>query len=109
MFPEHQVRLSVRTAGDGPIVAAYKDTYAYLSLAGRTFRANSQNGIIAARVAQGNQASLERRGELLELFSHNHRNNGESIKVYFAKVRWYVDATIDVTGLRPVQIWQFDG
>ena len=107
-FPERQFRLSVRTVGDGPIVEGWKQSFTYLSLAGRMFHANSQNGIVAAHVTQGNQESVERRGELLELFSHTHWAEGQSVEIYFAKVRWYVNIAQEDISLRPFRIWRYD-
>lgn len=108
MYPEHRIRLSVRTAGDGPVAAGWKETYSFIMLGGRTFRANSQNGIIAVCIAQGNQDSVERRGELVELFLHSHRHGSETFEVYFAKVRWYINVTTDGTDSRPNMLWCFD-
>ncbi|KAG9123651.1 hypothetical protein FRC07_014387, partial [Ceratobasidium sp. 392] len=108
MFPEHALRLSVRTGGLGPVVAKKKELYAFLIRSGRTFRAHSQNGIVLARATRGNQEMIECRGDLLEIFTHTHRFNDESYEVYFAKVRWYVDSTVNSYEPRPVRLWRYD-
>lgn len=44
----------------------------------------------------------------MELFSHTHKHENETYEVYFAKVRWYINATNQDNSLQPIVLWQFD-
>jgi hypothetical protein len=106
-FPELNLRLSVRTHGHGEIVAKLKTVHSYVSVSGRVFRPYSQNGIVLARMAWGDEPDIERIGEIVEIFSHSHTHEGGSVDVYFAKVRWYID-TAEGFAEHAVQLWQHD-
>jgi hypothetical protein len=55
----------------------------------------------------GDEPDAERIGEIVELFSHSHACNGQSVDISFAKFRWYID-TAQGFGQRSVQLWQHD-
>jgi hypothetical protein len=106
-FPDLGLRLSVRTNSHGEIVTRLKTVHSYVSVSGRVFRPNSQNGIVLARMAWGDESDAERVGEIVELFSHSHTRNGNPVHIFFAKIRWYIDTAEGFTQ-RAVQLWQHD-
>jgi hypothetical protein len=66
-------------------VIKLKTVHSHVSVAGRVFRPYSQNGIVLARIAWGDEPDAERIGEIVKLFSHSHTRNGQSIDMFFCE------------------------